>query len=129
MIEREKLYPVSEQGGERLATLSPDGKKVAFIRDNNLFISDLNGTITPLQQMVRITTLLTVHPTGFTKRNLVIIRLLSGRPMAKNCMSADLTKPCKEFNLLKYKGLSPELEEGIAISGSIFVQISQGRRG
>lgn len=39
-----KLYPVSENGVQRLATLSPDGEKVAFVRDNNLFISDLGAT-------------------------------------------------------------------------------------
>jgi dipeptidyl-peptidase-4 len=36
-----KLTKVSENGPQRLATFSPDGKKVAFMRDNNLFIKDL----------------------------------------------------------------------------------------
>ncbi len=36
-----KLFPVSLNGSQRLATLSPDGTKVAFVRKNNLFISDL----------------------------------------------------------------------------------------
>ncbi len=36
-----KLFPVSLNGSQRLATLSPDGTKVAFVRNNNLFISDL----------------------------------------------------------------------------------------
>jgi dipeptidyl-peptidase-4 len=36
-----KLFPVSLNGSQRLATLSPDGTKVAFVRNNNLFIWQL----------------------------------------------------------------------------------------
>ena len=40
-IATKKLVPLSTNGGQRLATFSPDGTKVAFMRDNNLFIKDL----------------------------------------------------------------------------------------
>jgi len=35
------LAPVSDKGKQRLATFSPDGSKIAFVRDNDLFIKDL----------------------------------------------------------------------------------------
>lgn len=35
------LQPLSDNGKQRLATFSPDATKVAFMRDNNLFIKDL----------------------------------------------------------------------------------------
>lgn len=35
------LKPVSTNGKQRLADFSPDGNKVAFVRDNNLFIKDM----------------------------------------------------------------------------------------
>ena len=35
------LQPLSENGKQRFATFSPDATKVAFMRDNNLFIKDL----------------------------------------------------------------------------------------
>lgn len=35
------LQPLSNNGKQRLATFSPDATKVAFMRDNNLFIKDL----------------------------------------------------------------------------------------
>lgn len=35
------LNPVSENGRQQLATFSPDGSKVAFVRSNNLFFTDL----------------------------------------------------------------------------------------
>ena len=37
----EKLFPLSKNGKQRLATFSPDGTKIAFVRDNNIFIKDL----------------------------------------------------------------------------------------
>jgi len=38
-----KLIKLSDNGAQRLASFSPDGNKVAFMRDNNLFIKDLNS--------------------------------------------------------------------------------------
>lgn len=42
-IATKKLMPLSNGEKQRLATLSPDGNKVAFVRDNNLFIRDLES--------------------------------------------------------------------------------------
>ncbi len=42
-IPQKKLIPVSEKGSQQLADLSPDGSKVAFVRDNNLYIKTLGG--------------------------------------------------------------------------------------
>lgn len=44
-IEEKRLSPLSNNGKQRLATFSPDGTKIAFVRDNNLFIKDLNLSI------------------------------------------------------------------------------------
>lgn len=40
-LEDKKLSKLSENGKQRLADFSPDGTKVAFVRENNLFIKDL----------------------------------------------------------------------------------------
>ena len=40
-MKTKTLQPLSENGKQRLATFSPDAAKVAFMRDNNLFIKDL----------------------------------------------------------------------------------------
>lgn len=40
-MKTKTLQPLSENGKQRLATFSPDATKVAFMRDNNLFIKDL----------------------------------------------------------------------------------------
>jgi len=36
------VMAVSENGKQQYATISPDGKYVAFVRDNNMFLKDLN---------------------------------------------------------------------------------------
>ncbi len=41
-----KLVPLSKNGKQRLATFSPDGMKVAFVRDNNIFIADIAAAMT-----------------------------------------------------------------------------------
>jgi dipeptidyl-peptidase 4 len=40
-----KLYRLSTGGKERLATFSPDGTKVAFVRGNNLHVTDLVNNV------------------------------------------------------------------------------------
>jgi len=42
-FKTKKLQQLSENGAQRLASFSPDGSKVAFMRDNNLFIKDLDS--------------------------------------------------------------------------------------
>ena len=40
-LKTKKLFPLSKNGKQRLATFSPDGSKVAFVRDNNIFIANI----------------------------------------------------------------------------------------
>ena len=42
-IAENKLYPLTEDGGEEIATLSPDGYQVAYVRDNNVFIKHMQS--------------------------------------------------------------------------------------
>lgn len=41
--ERNKTFPLSAHGKQQHATFSPDGKFVAFVRENNLFIKNLES--------------------------------------------------------------------------------------
>lgn len=40
-FKNREIKPLSSEGSQRLATFSPDGLRIAFVRDNNLFIHDL----------------------------------------------------------------------------------------
>ena len=50
-VKTKKIFPLSKNGKQRLATFSPDGSKVAFVRDNNLFIADI-----PSRTEIQVTT-------------------------------------------------------------------------
>ncbi|MDQ4138934.1 MAG: S9 family peptidase [Bacteroidota bacterium] len=43
-VKTKTLQPLSTQGKQMFATFSPDGSRVAFVRDNNLFYVDLAST-------------------------------------------------------------------------------------
>lgn len=40
-IKSHKLTPLSGKGAQQVATWSPDSKHIAFVRDNNIFVTDL----------------------------------------------------------------------------------------
>lgn len=42
-IKAKKLIKVSDNGKQSFATFSPDGKMIAFVRNNNIFIKDLGN--------------------------------------------------------------------------------------
>ncbi|UTW67015.1 S9 family peptidase [bacterium SCSIO 12643] len=42
-IKKSELKQISQNGKQRYTTFSPDGKKVAFVRNNNLYIYDLKS--------------------------------------------------------------------------------------
>ncbi len=45
-VGNKQLKPLSKGGAQQTPLWSPDSKKVAFVRDNNIFLSDLSGTET-----------------------------------------------------------------------------------
>lgn len=40
-IRHKSMKPLSDKGSQRLPTFSPNGDKIAFVRDNNIFVKDL----------------------------------------------------------------------------------------
>ncbi len=44
-VESKDISPLSDGGKQRLATFSPDASKVAFVRNNNIFIKDINSEV------------------------------------------------------------------------------------
>lgn len=50
-IQRREIEPLSESGQEQVATFSPDGYKVAYVKKNNMYIKNLRfGTTTQITQ-------------------------------------------------------------------------------
>ncbi|MCF8406189.1 MAG: S9 family peptidase [Bacteroidales bacterium] len=42
-LKTNEIYPLSTEGKQQLATFSPDGSKIAFVRNNNLYFKDLDS--------------------------------------------------------------------------------------
>lgn len=46
-VKSQRIIKLTDEGGEEIATLSPDNQKVAFVKNNNVYIKNLaDGTIT-----------------------------------------------------------------------------------
>lgn len=50
-VETKTFFPLNTDGKERLADFSPDGEKVSWIRDNNLFITDISDSTRTFKQL------------------------------------------------------------------------------
>ncbi len=55
-LKTNKLIPLSKNGKQQFATFSPDGQRVAFVRDNNLFVVDLTETSGRMGKETQLTT-------------------------------------------------------------------------
>ena len=42
-IKNKTLKPLSDKGSQRLATFSPTGERIAFVRDNNIYVKNLES--------------------------------------------------------------------------------------
>lgn len=112
-LNTKKLYPVSKSGVQRLATLSPDGKKVAFVRDNNLFISELES-----QNEIQITTdgkwnnIINGAPDWVYEEEFEYNQAFDWSPDGKYlayCKFDESQVPL--FNMTVFKGMNPTYEE------------------
>ena len=77
-IARGTMKRVSEGGKQRGAVISHDGCMVAFMRDNNIFISNLDYD--------------TEHPTGAMRRSSAFSIQCAGRPMIPLSLSSHSTR-------------------------------------
>ena len=111
-FSEKRLYPVSEEGRERLATFSPDGKKVAFIRDNNLFISDLAGKITPITTDGKENHIINGAPDWVYEEEFGYNQAFDWSPAGDKIAWCRYDEShVKEFNIQRFKGLAPEYKQ------------------
>lgn len=110
-INKKKLYPVAKKANQRLATLSPDGKKVAFVRDNNIFIVHLSSA-----KETQVTTdgefnkIINGAPDWVYEEEFGYNQAFSWSPNGEYlayCKWDESKVPI--FNMTLYKGLYPEL--------------------
>lgn len=104
-----KLIPVSENRKQQLALLSPDGKKVAYVFENNIYIKDLE---TKVEKQItndgKINSIINGIPDWVYEEEFSFSRAFFWSPDGKyiSFMRFDETN-VKEFNLTMYGDLYP----------------------
>lgn len=110
-FEKTALQKLTEKGHERLATLSPDGSKVAFLRDNNLFIKDLeSGEINQFTTDGERNKIINGAPDWVYEEEFGYNQAFQWSPDGKKIAYCKFDESrVKKYTLLKYKGLKPEI--------------------
>ncbi len=107
--------PIANGAKVEQPLISPDGKNVAYVKDNNLYIEPLTSHLSPLTSVVQVTTdgeynkIINGKPDWVYEEELVYARAF--------CFNADGTMLCWQrfdeskvptFSFPVYKGLKPE---------------------
>ncbi|NCO54340.1 MAG: S9 family peptidase [Bacteroidetes bacterium] len=108
-IAKQFLTNISTNGKQQLAMLSPDGNKVAFVRDNNIFIYDLtNNTETQVTSDGKFNFIINGAPDWVYEEEFSFSKAFSWSPDGKNIafMRFDETN-VKEYSMPMYGTLYP----------------------
>ena len=111
----EELSAVSDKGAQQLATFSPDGERVAFVRDNNLFIKNLKfGNETQITWDGKKNEIINGIPDWVYEEEFGFNRAFWWSPDSKFLafIRFDETK-VPEYSMTMYRGESPELDENL----------------
>jgi dipeptidyl-peptidase 4 len=109
----EEFLPLSDKGKQQLATFSPDGERVAFVRDNNLFIKSLRfGTESQITYDGERNKIINGAPDWVYEEEFGFNKAFAWSPDSKFIafMRFDETE-VKEFGMTMFRGDKPALDE------------------
>lgn len=114
-IEGQTFTPLSKNGMQQLATFSPDGLRIAFVRDNNLFITDLKtGIETQITIDGKFNEIINGAPDWVYEEEFGFSKAFDWSPDSQNLafMRFD-ERGVRMFNMTMFQGQKPALEENI----------------
>jgi dipeptidyl-peptidase 4 len=117
----EELLPLSEKGLQQLATFSPDGERVAFVRDNNLFIKSLRfGTESQITYDGEKNRIINGAPDWVYEEEFGFSKAFAWSPDSKFLafIRFDETE-VKEFDMTMFRGDKPLYEDYALYPGSV----------
>ncbi len=108
-IKNKEMTPLSEKGKQMLATFSPDGMKVAYARDNNIFYYDLEKK-TEIQVTTdgKLNEIINGVPDWVYEEEFSFSKAFEWSPNGKNIAYIRFNESrVNEFNLTMYENLYP----------------------
>ncbi len=109
----EELLPLSDKGKQQLATFSPDGERVAFVRGNNLFIKSLRfGTESQITYDGERNKIINGAPDWVYEEEFGFSKAFTWSPDSRFLafMKFDESE-VKEFGMTMFRGDKPALDE------------------
>jgi len=112
-IKNKKLTPVSDEANLQIASFSPDGKQVAFMRENNLFIKNLEtGDETQLTTDGLKNKIINGAPDWVYEEEFGFKKAYEWSPDGKYLAYIKFDESeVKEFNIIKYAGEKPHFAQ------------------
>lgn len=109
----QELQPLSDKGKQQLATFSPDGERVAYVRDNNLFIKSLRfGTESQITYDGEKNKIINGAPDWVYEEEFGFSKAFAWSPDSKFLafMKFDESE-VREFGMTMFRGDKPSLDE------------------
>lgn len=115
-----EMGPLSEKGSQQLATFSPDGERVAFVRGNNIFIKSLKfGTENQVTRDGKTNEIINGAPDWVYEEEFSFIKAFEWSPDSKFLAFIRFDeKEVPTFNIPMYQGQNPSLKENELYPGS-----------
>jgi dipeptidyl-peptidase 4 len=115
-----EMMPLSENGAQQIATFSPDGERVAFVRSNNIFIKSLKfGTESQVTRDGKTNEIINGAPDWVYEEEFSYNKAFEWSPDSKFLAFVKFNETeVPVFNIPMYQGQIPELKENQLYPGS-----------
>ena len=112
-IKDKSFKPLSVNGKQQLATFSPDGQKVAFVRDNNLFIVNLEkGEEIQITKDGKFNEIINGAPDWVYEEEFEYNKAFSWSPDSRRLAYVKFDeRGVKMFNMTMFQGAKPSIDE------------------
>jgi dipeptidyl-peptidase-4 len=115
-----EMTPLSKNGAQQLATLSPDGERVAFVRKNNIFIKSLKfGTENQVTKDGKQNEIINGAPDWVYEEEFGFNKAFEWSPDSKFLAFIKFDESdVPMFNIPMYQGQAPQLKENSLYPGN-----------
>jgi dipeptidyl-peptidase 4 len=118
--ETKEMTPLSKNGPQQVATFSPDGERVAFVRNNNVFIKSLKfGTENQVTRDGKVNEIINGVPDWVYEEEFSFNKAFEWSPDSKFLAFIKFNeRHVPTFTIPMYQGQSPQIKENALYPGS-----------